>query len=111
MDVKVDELGRLAVLGIEIRACALGQASAALMAKSAIGKTPAELVESRNSLSAFLSGKKSDPGEWPGLLIFDAARAYTARHAAILLAFEAVSDAAQLAYSKTSRQFDSDAMI
>jgi NifU-like protein involved in Fe-S cluster formation len=94
VDVIVDEAGRVAALGQEVKACALGQASAALMGASAIGSSRTELVQARDALAAYLSGAREDPGDWPGLEIFRDARAFTARHASILLPFEAVAEAA-----------------
>lgn len=89
--------GRLAEIGQEVRACALGQASAALMAEHAIGRTPAELAEARDALTAFLAGERGDPGSWPGLAIFAPAVPHSARHPSIRLAFEAVAEAAERA--------------
>lgn len=94
VDIVTDRKGRIAQLGQEVRACALGQASASLMAAHAIGRTPMELAEARDSLSAYLAGARADPGDWPGLAVFAGARRFTARHAAILLAFEAAAEAA-----------------
>lgn len=97
VDVVADENGRIAALGQEVRACALGQASAALMGAHAIGRTSAELAEARDALAAYLKATRDDPGDWPGLAVFEGARAYPARHAAILLAFEAAAEAAEQA--------------
>ena len=94
VDVMLDGAGRVSALGQEVKACALGQASASLMGASAIGRDAPELADARDSLAAFLAGSRDDPGEWPGLDIFRAARPYKARHPSILLAFEAVADAA-----------------
>lgn len=94
VDVVLDGNGRIAELGQEVRACALGQASASLMGAHAIGRTRAELEAARDALTAFLAGARDDPGEWPGLEIFGPARAHSARHASIRLAFEAVAEAA-----------------
>lgn len=94
VDVVLDRDGRVAELGQEVRACALGQASASLMAAHAIGRSAAELEQARDALSAWLAGTRDDPGSWPGLDIFDPARAHSARHASIRLAFEAVAEAA-----------------
>lgn len=99
VDVVVDGEGRIAELGQEVRACALGQASASLMGAHAIGRTRAELEAARDALTAFLAGTRDDPGEWPGLEIFGPARAHSARHASIRLAFEAVAEAAARAAS------------
>ena len=93
VDVVLNAEGRIAELGQEVRACALGQASASLMGAQAIGRSLTELEEARDALAAFLAGTRDDPGNWPGLEIFGAARAHSARHASIRLAFEAVAEA------------------
>lgn len=99
VDVVLDSEGRVAELGQEVRACALGQASSSLMGAHAIGRSLPELEEARDALTAFLAGERDDPGSWPGLEIFTPARAHSARHASIRLAFEAVAEAAARATS------------
>ena len=94
VDVALDREGRVAELGQEVRACALGQASASLMGAHALGRTQAELREARDSLAAYLAGKDERPGDWPGLEVFAEARRVPARHASILLAFDAAAEAA-----------------
>ena len=94
VDVALDAAGRVAALGQEVRACALGQASAALMGEHALGRSADELARARDALAAFLAGTRDDPGDWPGLEIFAPARPHGARHASIRLAFEAVAEAA-----------------
>src|SRR4051794_15535958 len=56
VDLAVDAQGRVVELGQEVRACALGQASASLMGAHAIGRTAGELAEARDALAAFLAG-------------------------------------------------------
>ncbi len=97
VDVVLDAEGRVAAVGQEVRACALGQASASLMGAHAIGRSADELETARDALAAYLAGDRPDPGDWPGLDIFLPARAHSARHASIRLAFEAVADAARAA--------------
>jgi NifU-like protein involved in Fe-S cluster formation len=97
VDVAVDDLGCVSKVGMEVRACALGQASSALMAQQAIGKTATELEEARDHFAAYLSGARDDPGDWPGLDIFAPAREKSARHPAIMLPFEAIAEAARKA--------------
>lgn len=99
VDVVLDSEGRIVELGQEVRACALGQASASLMGAHAVGRSLAELEEARDALTAFLAGTRDDPGGWPGLDIFGPARAHSARHASIRLAFEAVAEATARARS------------
>ena len=97
VDLVLDKEGRVAALGQEVKACALGQASASLMGAHAIGRDAAALAQARDALAAYLAGRRDDPGEWPDLAILGAARGYPARHAAILLAFEAAAEAAAIA--------------
>ena len=94
IDVELDREGRVAALGQEVKACALGQASAALLGANAIGRSDGELAAARDALAAYLAGSRNDPGSWPGLTVFADARRFTARHASILLAFEAAAEAA-----------------
>jgi NifU-like protein involved in Fe-S cluster formation len=100
IDVVLDAEGRIAALGQEVKACALGQASAALMGAQAIGRTGEELEATGEALRLYLAGERDDPGGWPGLLAFAAARAFPARHAAILLPFDAAAAAAEAALEK-----------
>lgn len=97
VDVKLDQQGRLSELGLEVRACALGQASASLMAAYALGKSAEDLAAARDALIDWLAGEGGDPGFWPGFDVIAPARAYPARHASIRLGFEAVAEAAALA--------------
>lgn len=94
VDVALDPAGRVAALGQEVRACALGQASAALMGAHAIGRSAAEIAAARDALGAYLAGARGDPGDWPGLAVFAEARRFPARHPSILLAFAAAAEAA-----------------
>ena len=89
--------GRLAEMGLDVKACALGQASASLMAAQAIGMSADELAEARDKLTAYLSGASEDLDFWPGLGVLAPARGYPARHASIRLGFEAIAEAARMA--------------
>lgn len=97
VDMIVDGDGRVQALGAELHACALGQASTALMAAHAQGRTAAEIAETRDALRGYLKGESPSPGDWPDLDVFGPARRHAARHPAILLAFEAAAEAAALA--------------
>lgn len=102
VDVRLDQQGRLCDLGLEVRACALGQASASLLAAHAVGKSVTELAAARDALADWLAGEGSEPGFWPGFAIITPARAYPARHASIRLGFEALAEAAALAAERAS---------
>ena len=97
VDIVLDAEGRIAELGQVVNACALGQASAALMGRHAVGRTADEIGAARDELGAFLKGRSGDPGSWPGIELLAAARDFPARHASILLPFEAAAEAAAAA--------------
>ena len=92
VDVTLDAAGRLAALGMLVRACALGQAAAALFAAHARGQDAPALAAALAALTAWLAGTGPMP-DWPGLEIFAPALPHSARHASIRLAFEAGAEA------------------
>jgi len=96
VDVALDDAGRVGAVGLLVRACALGQASASLLASAILGRTPAELAVARDALTAWLAGEGPVP-DWPGMAVFTPALGYTARHPSIRLAFEAAAEAAAAA--------------
>lgn len=93
LDMVADADGRVAELGLEVRACALGQASAALLAEHAKGKSAAELAAVRVALADWLAGTAPQP-DWPGIDVLAPAIPHSARHASIRLPFEAAAEAA-----------------
>ncbi|MES2290463.1 MAG: iron-sulfur cluster assembly scaffold protein [Pseudomonadota bacterium] len=93
VDVVVDGDGRVTEYGHDVRACALGQASATVLARAIKGKTVAELMAVRDGLAAYLSGAIEEAPAWSGIDILSRAIPYPARHAAIRLPFEAVVEA------------------
>jgi NifU-like protein involved in Fe-S cluster formation len=96
VDVDTDAEGRVSAVGMLVRACALGQASAALMSAHVVGRSVEEVAKARDQLTAWLAGE-GEPPAWPGLEIFAPALPHRARHASIRLAFEAAAEAAALA--------------
>ncbi len=74
-----------------IKACALGQASASVMAQAAIGKDAAEIERVRAIVEKMLKeGGPAPTGEWVGLSALIPAKDAPARHGAILLPFDGV---------------------
>lgn len=94
VDVTLDRDGRVAEVGMLVQACALGQASSALLGESVVGKTASEVATARDQLTAWLAGEGALP-EWPGFDLFTPALPHRARHASIRLAFEAAAEAAE----------------
>ncbi|VVT10489.1 Nitrogen fixation protein NifU [Sphingomonas sp. EC-HK361] len=93
VDVNVDADGRVSEIGMLVQACALGQASSALLGAHAVGRTPEELAQARDALTGWLAGEGGTP-DWPGMEVFTPALDYKARHPSIRLAFEAAAQAA-----------------
>ena len=96
-DIDLDADGRVARHGQEVRACALGQAAAALVAAGIIGTDAAALGTARAELADWLAGRRAAEPAWPGMEVFAPARPHRARHPSILLAFDAAIAAADAA--------------
>lgn len=88
MGLALDPAGAVERLGLRVRACAVGQAAAALFADAAIGLNLTQLATTERDLRAWLDGSQALP-DWPGLEAIAAARAYPGRHGAILLPWRA----------------------
>lgn len=86
--------GRVAEFAQDVKACALGQASAAVLGGAVLGRTRAELEAARDALRAMLrDGGPVPAAPFDGYEVLLPARDYKNRHASILLALEAVCDA------------------
>lgn len=82
---------RIADFAQEVRACALGQASAGVLGRSALGRSRAEIARARDELQAML--KQDGPAPLTPFQELEAllpAREFPNRHASILLAWEAL---------------------
>ena len=90
--------GRIAEFGQDVKACALGQASASVVGNAIIGTTRAQVETARDQLRAMLkqNGPVPDP-PFDGLEVLLPAREYKNRHASILLALEATAEAMEQA--------------
>lgn len=87
--------GRVVGFAQEVRACALGQASAAVLGGAVLGRTPAELAAGRDALRAMLTEGAPAPDEpFAAAEALTPARDFPNRHASILLAWEAAAEAA-----------------
>ena len=92
IDIGPDESGGIRAFGLQVRACAVGQAAAAIFARSAVGRTPEAIETTLAALTEWLAGSADMP-DWPGLEAIAPARAYPARHGAIMLPWTAARDA------------------
>jgi NifU-like protein involved in Fe-S cluster formation len=88
----------------DVKACALGQASAAILGSNVLGASLAELELARDQFSAMLKSGGSPPnGRFSDLAMLAPVKDYPARHASTLLAFEATVDAVRQASTRTRR--------
>lgn len=88
------EDGRIAGFSQEVRACALGQASASALGQAVIGRSRAEIQATRDALRNMLTAAGDPPAEpFADLEALLPARDYPNRHASILLAWDATLDA------------------
>jgi NifU-like protein involved in Fe-S cluster formation len=81
--------GVVTAVSQQVRACAFGQSSAALVAKHAPGRSKEEIAGVLAGLAGWLDGSRDDPGGW-GFEALDPARSRTSRHGAILLPLRAL---------------------
>ena len=80
--------------GQEVKACLLGQSSAAVVGANIVGATAAELREIGAQMRAMLKeGGEPPSGKWADLAMLEPVKDYKARHASTLLVFDAVEDA------------------
>ncbi len=86
--------GRIAEFGQDVKACALGQASAAVLGANVIGRDRAEIETAATQLKAMLkSGGPVPDAPFDGYEVLEPAKGYKNRHASIMLALEATLDA------------------
>ncbi|MEP2889296.1 iron-sulfur cluster assembly scaffold protein [Tateyamaria sp.] len=93
VDLRVAD-GRIAEFGQDVKACALGQAAAAVTGNAALGRSLDELRAARDDLRAMLTEQGPVPGApFNGFDVLEPAREFKNRHASILLAIEATTEA------------------
>jgi NifU-like protein involved in Fe-S cluster formation len=93
VDLKVTD-SRVSDYAQDVHACALGTASAAVMAKVVVGSTPDELRAVRETMRLMLKENGPPPdGRFAELAVLEPVRDYKARHASTLLVFDAVAEA------------------
>jgi NifU-like protein involved in Fe-S cluster formation len=86
--------GQLEALGQDVKACALGQAAAAVTAAAAIGTSLETVQQGRDQLKAMLKGKGGVPdAPFDGFEVLLPATEYKNRHASIMLSIEALAEA------------------
>ncbi|WP_297110298.1 iron-sulfur cluster assembly scaffold protein [uncultured Devosia sp.] len=93
VDVAVRD-GVIVGYGHEISACALGQTSAAVVAREIVGTPVDNFLRLRHTMHDMLKSDGSPPsGKWEDLRYLEPVRDYPARHMSTLLVFDAVAAA------------------
>lgn len=93
IDLNMDK-GVVTECALRVQACALGQASAAILKANIIGANLSEVEDARNGLRSMLKDKGQAPsGRFKALGLLAGVAEYPARHTSTLLAFDAAVDA------------------
>jgi NifU-like protein involved in Fe-S cluster formation len=93
VDLRVEN-GRISAFAQDVKACALGQAAAAVVGGAILGRSLAEVEAGRDALRAMLKDNGPVPAApFDGFEVLIPARDYKNRHASILLALEATAEA------------------
>jgi NifU-like protein involved in Fe-S cluster formation len=101
-DVRLED-GKVIDFAQEVKACALGQAAAAVLGAHVIGATCEEIEVARDAFRAMLKAGGPPPaGRFSDLSMLAPVKDYPQRHASTLLAFEATAEACRLASARTS---------
>jgi NifU-like protein involved in Fe-S cluster formation len=92
LGVRSDAEGRIAGVGMQVTACAIGQASAAIMAEGIGGARGGDVVRLSKDISRWLAGEGDLP-DWPQLDLLAPVLPHKGRHGALLLPWQAVTQA------------------
>jgi NifU-like protein involved in Fe-S cluster formation len=88
--VRIGDDGRVEALSLDVEACAFGQASAAVVARQAAGRSRDEIGQALDQLSQWLVAERDEAPGWPGFEALAPARDRKSRHGAILLPLRAL---------------------
>jgi len=102
VDVKVDG-DRVTDFAQDVKACALGQASAAVLGAAVVGASLSEIEAARDAFRAMLKAGGPPPeGRFSDISMLAPVKDYPARHTSTLLAFEAAAEAVRNAMARTT---------
>jgi len=97
IDVNLDN-EKVSECALRVQACALGQASAAILKETIIGANLEDITSARDALFAMLKEDGAPPeGLFEKLVLLVGVKAYPARHMSTMLAFDAAVEAVELA--------------
>lgn len=87
------EGGVITAFGQQVKACALGQAAAAIVGQHVIGLTEAELADIAKKFRHMVKTGAADfPEKWADLHLLQAVHEHPGRHGSVMLPFECLED-------------------
>jgi NifU-like protein involved in Fe-S cluster formation len=92
LGVDCDAAGRISRVGMRLAACAMGQASAAIMAAGLVGRAAGDVTAAQRALQGWLAGEGALP-DWPQIDLLAPALPHKGRHGALLLPWTAALEA------------------
>ncbi len=93
VDVNIAD-GKISAYGQDVKACALGQASASVLGSQVVGSSLTDIRSARDALNAMLKNDGPPPAApFEALEVLQPAKDYKNRHASILLAYDATLEA------------------
>ncbi|MEL7197137.1 MAG: iron-sulfur cluster assembly scaffold protein [Pseudomonadota bacterium] len=92
ISAKCDVEGRISQVGMVVTACAIGQASAAILADGAAGKSSSDIEATLSSIENWLRGEGAPP-DWPGFDALYPTLSHHGRHGALLIPWKGIIDA------------------
>jgi len=102
---------RISDFGQDVKACLLGQSSAAVVAREIVGTPVEEFRRVAAEIRAMLKSNGPPPGgRWSDLALLEPVRDYRARHASTLLVFDALEDAISKYEARKQSSDSSDAL-
>lgn len=88
LDLVLEPPGTVGRVGMLVRACAVGQAAAAVFARHAVGLSADEIRQAHDSLAGWLDEQGPAP-HWPDISLIVPARDFRGRHGVMLLPWKA----------------------
>lgn len=99
LTLDLDKRGAVSAIGLQARACAVGQASAAIFARHVKELAQEDIARAETKIHHWLSAESGDGAQvaalpdWPDLSLIAAAKDYPGRHGAIMLPWKAALSA------------------
>ncbi|MEP5938989.1 MAG: iron-sulfur cluster assembly scaffold protein [Erythrobacter sp.] len=92
LGLNLTENSKISDVGMQVSACAIGQASSAILARHAVGLNAHEVVAVERSVAQWLMGDGEMP-DWPDFHHLLPAQQHKGRHGALILPWNALSQA------------------